>query len=107
MSTINLDQARSARAEQLGEAPSVTFGGSEFALPPELPFGVFVRLGEMQGNPAKSLEAMDVLLGALFGDRKDEFLSHNPSLEDVKLLMEGLFDVYGVSVGEASASPAS
>jgi len=107
MTTIDLDAARAARQEAMKdtEAPNVVIGGESFDLPPELPFGVFLKFAEAKSNPEKALENMRWFVDVLFGDKADDFLKHGPSFDDVIALMEALFDSYEVEAPEASASP--
>lgn len=121
MPRIDLDAARAARREATSETPTVIFGGREFALPEELPFGVFVSLAEMRENPtnAQATGAVESLLRTLFGERTDEFIDLGPSLDDVQTLIEAALDEYGLGddedaepdapgadgLGESSASP--
>jgi len=109
MPTLNLDEARAARAEvaKPEEAPAVEFGGERYMLPVELPFGVFMRMAGLKKDPAKGLDAMTDLLTVLFGERTDEFLAAGPSLADLLVLMNHLTDMYGVDEGEAEASLSS
>lgn len=104
MSNINLDAARKERQQ---ENPTVTFGGKTYDLPQELPFSVFKQFQRMQDEPDQSVTAMDYLLGALLGDRKDEFLEADPSLQDIRALIEGCLEGFEVEVGESQASISS
>lgn len=109
MANIDLDAARAARTEVTKEAPTVLFGGVEFSLPVEVPFGVFVHLGTMRDDPeGDGANAMKGLIDALFGERSQEFIDLGPSLEDIKDLLEGALEAYGMeTLGEASASATS
>lgn len=112
MPRIDLDAARAARREVKEETPTAMFGGREFALPAELPFGVFVSLAEMREDPEGSVEAMTHLLEALFGDEAQAFIDLGPSIEDIQALVEGSLGAYGLApedeteeaLGESSAS---
>lgn len=107
MPAIDLDAAKAARKEALkdAETPTVVFGGESFDLPFEMPFGVFMRLGEMKNDPDKAMENMRWLVDTLFEAQADDFLKQNPSFDDVLYLVDALFDSYEVDLPEASASP--
>lgn len=109
MATIDLDAARAARIEALKdtEAPNVVLGGETFELPRELPFGVFLRFGEMKENPEDSLSNMRWMVDVLFGEKAERFLELSPSFDDFMELVSALIDSYEVAPPEASASPSS
>lgn len=89
---LDLNARRAARWEAAGEPPTVVIGDETFTLPVELPLAFL-----------EALNALDVrrAVGTLVGDADvDRFLAQRPSIED---LME-LRSLYGVDVGEASAS---
>lgn len=98
---IDLDarrRARAAEAEAGGEPVEITFGGTKFELPTELPwrFASLLFKGEV-----------DDALAAAFGDEYGRFLSLDPSVDDVQGLVEDLSEAYGLSEGESSASASS
>lgn len=107
MAQINLDAARAARAEALKdtETPTVVFGGETFALPLELPFGVFLQLGEMREDPAAALDTIRTIVESLFGDDTPRFLALGPSFDDLLALVSALIESYDVNLPEPSAPP--
>lgn len=109
MATIDLDAARAARREnsETDETPTATFAGTVFELPREMPFGVFLRMAELQEDPETALDVMGSFVSSLFGPRAEEFLALGPSMDDLLALMAGLSDGYGIDTGKASASPDS
>jgi hypothetical protein len=104
---VNLDEMRAARAENApkSDAPKVVFKGKTFTLPLELPFGVFLRLGELESDESgeKAMPIMRELVEALFAKRAGEFLALGPSFDDLMALMTHLTDAYGIDP-KASAS---
>jgi hypothetical protein len=101
---IDLDQLEAARLETVnGDAPTVTFRGEVYSLPPELPFGFFLDLGAMQKDPERAFEVMSKMIDDLFGEQRDDFLAANPSFPTIQAVMENVPNLYGMS-GESSAS---
>jgi hypothetical protein len=96
MASLDLDAARAARAEAAGQGHSFTFGGEDFATPPELPLRFGVALKEQDPNGA-----FDALLGAEAAAR---FWSHEPTTQDTEALMAWVVETYGLgSVGKSRA----
>lgn len=95
---IDLDAARSARAEAQAEPVVLRFGGNEYQLPPELPADFAFLAAEEKVREA---------VAALLGDDADAFFAARPSLADLTALAEAAGDVYGVEPGEARASAGS
>jgi hypothetical protein len=119
VATIDLDAARAARREAKGESIAIRFGGEEFVLPPELPFDVAEHLGgiaaqsgdgkltdeqEAQRNAAVTT-AMVGVMKALLGEQWDGFRKHQPSFDDLQVLLDGALNAYGM--GDAGNSTAS
>lgn len=98
MSEINLDKARQARAESIGDPITVHFGGRDFTLPPEMPF----RFAD-EGNSGNLRGAIEELLG----DEAEQFFALDPSLPDIAELIQQASEAYGVAEGEAPASSGS
>lgn len=110
MPVIDLDAARAAREEARGtaETPTAVFRGKSFDLPTELPFGVFLVLGDARQSEDSmaTLMALRDLMHSIFGDQAQDFLALNPSLEDMTGLVGGLVEGYEVGEpGESQASP--
>lgn len=96
---IDLDAARAARAEALGEPLVVRFGGEEFTLPAEVPYDYLALLAS--GDPRAAINA---LLGEAEAPR---FWQQRPSVGDMRVLMEGIEEAAGLKEGEAPASGSS
>ena len=97
---LDLDKARAARLETKGEGHSFIFGGVEFTLPPEIPYGA-----------AEAMESGNfrAALGMVLNGTAEKFFELGPSTDDVEALVTGMADMYapGSSVGESSASSPS
>ena len=146
-SGLDLDAAAAARRE--GSFPDgipVTYGGTVFTLPAELPaealdplLGLDVDMASIMAAAAKVqataseaearaagggvlidallanpnlpldvVKAIKASLAVLFGPEQWEaFLAKKPSIPVYAGLVKGLWRAYGVSLGEAFASPAS
>lgn len=96
---IDLDAARTARAEVSGEPVVLRFGGRDFTLPPEMPldFAFHASQGDLREAVATLLAPKDV----------KAFLALRPSFEDYGALVDGATRVYGTDAGESPASPSS
>lgn len=95
MAGLDLDQKRAARAEAVGGDHTVTFGGQDFTVPPELPLAFVEAL-----NTADFREAVDALFGK---DQGAQFWSHCPTMDDLMALQE----LYAVPLPTGSPSSAS
>lgn len=83
---FDLDAARAARREALGEAPEFTFGGQTFVLPVEMPYSAAL---------AADAGEVNIFLSMLLGeDAYGEFVSNEPATEDVKALSEWILKEY-------------
>lgn len=102
---IDLNALRAARAEAAGEPIILTVGDEDVELPPEMPLAVatgFARLAS--GDPT----GIDDALGALLGPESNRIITeHSLTLTDLMELMEAAGALYGVTVGESSASAPS
>lgn len=97
-SLVDLDAARAARAETVGER-HIKLGGEQFNLPAELPWDFFDVLdtGDMKA-------AMEMLLNGQF----ERFWKHQPTTEDMKVLAKSVPSLYGFGGNpESSASGGS
>lgn len=106
MTRVDLDAARKARAEALGEPLVVVFGGEEFTLPAEKPFDFTMYLAR-----GYVYEAIDSLFApddvARFW-RRDRPPSERPATPDVSALLEAVAEHFGAETpGESPASPSS
>jgi len=90
---IDLDAARSARAEANREAPVVKFGGVEYKLPVELPWKVVEAAST--GDTVEIIKAVKSLLG----DQWEKFESNGISAADVTVLVEQIASLYSVDSG--------
>lgn len=109
MAEFDLDAARAARAEANGEAPTVKFGGTVFALPVEMPYTIVESVNQMQaaqeaGDGYKVTQMLSAMARDLFGDRFEEFLAFHPSMLDMQALLENVAPLYGLTPGESQAS---
>lgn len=109
MTSVDLDTARAARAEAIGEAPTVKFGGLVFELPPEMPFAIVESIRDLSKAQEESdgLAVAGVLSDiaqALFRSRYQEFLDLGPSMTDMQALLENVSGLYGMNAGESPAS---
>ena len=86
---IDLDSARTARAEITGEPVVLKFAGKEIELPPELPYAA-ARVSHDESAFIKAL---------LDEDDAEELLSWS-SVDDMKEFAELVLKVYGVDEGE-------
>lgn len=124
MRTINLDQARAARAEAEDAGVVVKFAGQDFTLPPELPIGVVetaATLGDVQDRhkaargAARAVIEMEMarvmlslLRDHLLGPEEwDRFYAARPSIGDLTELLNQVFTIYGTDLGESQASGSS
>lgn len=83
---LDLDAARAARREALGEAPEFTFGGKTYALPPEMSYSAAIAL---QNND------LDAGLVHLLGPGNyDTFMEGAPAMEDIVALIEWIGEEY-------------
>lgn len=95
MPAVDLKARRAARQEKLGPAPEISWDGTTFPLPLELPLVFTEKLNEGDISGA---------LRVLLGDRADEFYALvQPTLGDLSEISE----LYGNSLGESSASTGS
>jgi hypothetical protein len=93
---IDLNAARAARLEKLGDAPVVAFGPEQFKLPAELPadFAFLTADGKFHEG-----------IRAVLGDQFDLFWQQQPSMDDLLEFVEGVTRCYGFGdTGESSAS---
>lgn len=95
---IDLDAARAARQETADDPAVIRFGGKDFELPRELPldFAIAAQHGDLRG-----------IVKALLNGQSDEFFELGPSLQDVEMIADQAAHIYGVAVGDSSASPSS
>lgn len=106
MTRLDLDAARKARAEALGEPLVIVFGGEEFTLPAEKPYDFAILLARGQATDAiESLFAPD---DAVRFWKRDKPPAERPSLPDVRALLDAVTDHFGAQdPGESAASPSS
>lgn len=88
---IDLNQARSARAEAAKQPVLLKIGSAEIELPVEVPadFALLTAEGRMR-------EAVE----ALFGEGAEQFFAAKPSLDDLNELISQVSEVYGLDEGE-------
>lgn len=109
---VDLNKARAARYEARGEGPKVVIGKVTLQCPTEVPFVVVEAFGKMEkaqkdnDSYASSTALTDAMRG-LFGNQYDDLMLQDPSTEDMIDLINGVFELYGVDVGESTASTES
>ena len=101
---INLDAARAARRETLGESPCVVFGGKKFDLEPELPFALVDALLDAGDDEIAKVVIVKAMAQAMFGKKYDAFMKLNPTMPDIQELVIQITPLYGLTLGESSAS---
>lgn len=102
--TIDLNAHRAAKAEQRGdETQTVVVGDDRYELAPELPIEVIALFAEAAGgDPLKLLAALKGILG----ESADELITkHRLTVDELRLILDGYLDGFGISLGESSASP--
>ncbi len=109
---VNLDTLAAQRREADGVAPTIKFRGKVFTMPLELPFVVVEAVGalnelEAEERNKQSIAMMADVTRALLGDSHDDFMKLGPSTQDVTDLIKAVFELYGTSEGESSASGTS
>lgn len=90
---VDLDAARAARAEATAEAPVVVFGGVQYTLPVELPWAMVEAAAS--GDAAGLVNAVKLLLGSQWA----AFEAAQPSISDMRVLVESVAPLYGVDQG--------
>lgn len=109
---IDLDAAKAARRETLGEAPVVIWQGATFELPVELPFdtgeALLTFLEDTEAGAAAVFADVRAILRPLLGARFEEFMAGHPAMGDLIEFMRGLPQEYGFTdLGESVASERS
>ena len=96
---INLDEARAARAEANETPVTLRIAGRTFTLPAEMPadFALMAQQGQMR----------EAVVALFEGEDAEAFFALRPSVNDITALAEIAGKVYGITPGEAPASPAS
>lgn len=96
---IDLDKAREAREAARREAnevgPKVKFGGNEYELSPELPYGVLEALRGI-GKPETAAAALAEMAEALLGEHYADFQASSPTIEDINELINGTMEAFGL-----------
>jgi len=91
---IDLDAARSARAEALAEAPVIRFNGQDYTLPAELPWSI------VEAASTGETKAIVSAVKSLLGEQWNDFEKSGVSVSDMTTLIENIATVYGTSPGE-------
>jgi len=95
MSLVDLDKARAARHETNPTKP-VRLGGRDWDFKPEVPLSIMDKVTAGEFTDAVGLLLVDV-------NDVDEFFDiAAPSVDDLEALLD---QVYGLGLGESSASP--
>lgn len=97
---IDLDEAKqkreAARRESEGKGPVIKFGGVDYELPAELPYGVLEALAQV-ADEEQAAGALTSMTRSLLGEYYENFTDTNPSMDDVNELIGGAMREYGLS----------
>lgn len=118
MRTIDLNASRAARAEKDQDEPVVIHVGEDvYKLPREMPLSYLEAAGEMAAavgsdDPAEQGRVPELIIKAttaLVGEANYRELvdKHTLSFDDLREIFQQAGELYGVSLGEVSASPDS
>jgi hypothetical protein len=111
--TINLDVIRAARAEAAEEPIELVFGDEVIPLPVDFPVAVLVAFGRMQGDEEDGsggdMSGLEDGLSALVGvDVATKLLTeYRIGAFELLDLLTAAAELYGISLGESSASAPS
>jgi hypothetical protein len=104
--TYDVDAERARRTEAAGgPAGPFKFGGRQWTLPRELPFGM-IELAEGLGDTLTP-GVIQVLFRQLLGDQVETFPFGSLSIQDLVVLFGQYQNEVSVSLGEFEASPDS
>lgn len=106
--TVDLDAARTARAEKVGPAPVVVLEGQEYELARELPMDAVFAFAELLDRETKTPDP-DVVTSALehlFGEHWPK-LRPKLSVHDCMYVLAEILELYGTNLPERSASASS
>lgn len=108
---VDLDAARKARAETVGEGPLVVLEGQEYELAAELPMDAILVVTEELGNIGDGDHKPDpkIVLSALEGLFGEHWETLRPklSVQDCMYVLTELLELYGTDLPEPSASASS
>lgn len=118
MRTIDLNAARAARAEKDQDEPIIiVIGEDHYKLPREMPLTYLEAAGELADKsrsedeneqadvPGLIIRSIVSLVGA---ETYAELIGkHALTMDDLRVIFQQTGNLYGVSLGEASASPVS
>lgn len=104
MSGFDLDAAREARVEKLGER-FFMYRGERFDLPEELPYTVVEPIGMLVENEANILALRATMVELLGPETHERFEAMRPSLPDLNDLVEYLFIEYGLGKPATNGAP--
>lgn len=118
MRSIDLNAARAARAEKEQDEPVVILIGEDhYKLPREMPLAYLDAAGEMAAKarseseddqadiPGLVIRSIVALVGE--GSYRELVDKHALTFDDLRVIFQQAGELYGVSLGEASASPDS
>lgn len=94
---IDLDKARAARREALGEGPTLVFGGKTYQLQPELPFGVLEAFKGMEKQETQAAALASVAIALMGEENIAQMKADGLAVADLDDLIQGVMDEYGVS----------
>lgn len=110
---VDLNKSRAARYEKRKNGPKVVVGKLTLQCPREVPFAVVEAFGKMEkatadnDSYASSTALREALSGLLGRGQFEQFMNESPSTDDMVDLINGVFELYGVEMGESSASAES
>jgi len=93
---VDLDVKLAARGEITREPVIVTFRGTEWTFKPSLPAAVL--------EVAAEGKVMSALLLVLEPSQHADFKKLDITVDEIAVMYESLIEIYGVSLGESSAS---
>lgn len=103
---FDLDKARAARREKLGEGPKVVIGGEEYELAVEMPYDVLEAMRGMANEltaPTAIVDTVKALLGEE-GHKAFLALKPPPTVDDCMELVDALMGEYGVDAPLTSSA---
>lgn len=104
-------RAAAARTEKAPKGKTFDFAGEKFNLPPALPDTILFDFAEIEvagGNPLPMYRMLRSILGAeQFSVLRGLVEAGDVLVEQLDEFIEGIFEQYGITAGESSASLSS
>lgn len=107
-------KAAAARAETNGKPPTVSYRGLELVLPPQLSSEVAYAYAELEGR--RGIKPIVDFVASLIGAEQMALVREKQAADGVRFdevpgelddLVGSVFEAYGTTAGESSASPKS